>query len=79
MSQCRYFVPDAHMRSAVIVEVDITPYALLCLPNVIEPVPAIDTFRLDNPVGTFCDSIVRRLIVLRHADCDVMFLEGLHL
>ena len=67
------------MRSAVIVEVDIASYNLLRMPDIIESVPSIDTFRLDNPVGTFRDSIVRRLVVLRHADCDVVLPEGLHI
>ena len=62
------FVTDTHMWSVVVVEVDVSADDVPGMPDVVEVTLSVDTFALDCPVDPFGDGIVRRFVVLRHAD-----------
>lgn len=72
MRHCRYLISYAHVRTAVVVEVDESPDDLFRMLPGAELPPAINTFFLDNTVDTLGDGVVGRLVVLRHGDGDSM-------
>ena len=78
MRHSRYFVPDAHMRSAMVIEMYVAAYYISCVPDVIEPASGMATFRLNNAVDTFCNGIVGGFVVFRHTDGNAMFLKKCH-
>ena len=66
------FVTDTHMWSVVVVEVDVSADDVPGMPDVVEVTLSVDTFALDCPVDPFGDGIVRRFVVLRHADGNLV-------
>ena len=75
---CGYLVSDAHVWSAVVVEVDKAAYDLTGMFPGVELTLAIDTFFLDYAIDALCDGIVRGLVVFRHADGNAMPPKALH-
>lgn len=63
------------MRSVVVIEVDELSNAESCLCNALETFLLVDNLRLDGAVHTFRNCVVRRFVVLCHADAYIMFLE----
>ena len=70
-----HLVADAHVRPAVVVEVEVTrdevPGVLIRRQSLL----AVDTFHLYYTVDALCDGIFRRLVVLRHGYADVVGLK----
>ena len=66
------FVTDTHMWSVVVLEVDVSADDVPGMPDVVEVTLSVDTFALDCPVDPFGDGIVRRFVVLRHADGNLV-------
>lgn len=79
MRHSRYLVSDAHMWPAVVVEMDESSDYVPCVFQTVEGLHRVDGFGLDYTIGTLCDGVVRRVIVLGHADLDFMFLECSHI
>lgn len=75
MRHSGYFVSDAHMQSAMVIKMYAAAYYISCMPDVIEPVSRMATFRLNNSVDTFRNGIVGRFVVFRHTDGNAMFLK----
>lgn len=75
MSLRRDLVANASMRSLLIVELDKLSNTLLCILDALEAMFSVDDLRLQNTIHTFCYGIVRRLIVLSHADSDLVLPE----
>ena len=74
----RYLIPDAHVRSVVIVEVYVTSYHIFGMSDIIELPFPVDTLYLYNPIYTFRYGIVGRLVVFCHANRDVVLLKKFH-
>lgn len=72
MRHGRHLISDAHVRSIVIVEMNVPADDITGVFNVIEMPLAVDTFNLYNTVGPLGYGVVRRVIVLGHADGDAM-------
>ena len=72
---CGYLVSDAHVWSAVVVEVDKAAYDLTGMFPGVELTLAIDTFFLDYAIDALCDGIVRGLVILGHGDGYAIRLE----
>ena len=68
MYKSRDFVTDTHMWPAIVVEVDVSTDDLLGMPDIVEVTLSVDTFALDYPVDPLGNGIVRRVVVLRHAN-----------
>ena len=77
MCHCWHLVSDAHVWAVVVVEMYEAFYDAV---GVLEGVEAraIDTLYLYYSVGALGDGVVRRVVVLRHGDGDVMLPEHLH-
>ena len=75
MHHCRYLVTDAHVRSAVVIEMNESTDYVPCMLQTIEGLSGIDGFGLDYTIGTFCDGIVCRVVIFSHAYLDFMCLE----
>ena len=67
MGQRRNLHPDAPMWMLVIIEVYEQGYPFTGIINGLETVLAIDNLRLEYTVYTLCNSVVGRLVILRHA------------
>lgn len=66
---------DAHVRPAVVVDVDEFGNALPGFPKVFKTVLLdIDALCLYSSVYTLCNGVVSRLVVLRHAYADMVLL-----
>ena len=78
MRHSRNFVPDAHMRPAIVIEMYVATYCISCVPDVIETASRMATFRLNNSVDTFRNGIVGGFVVFRHTDGNAMFLKKCH-
>ena len=79
MHYCRYLVTDAHVRSAVVVEMNESSDYIPCMLQAVESLSRIDGFRLDYTICTLCDGIVCRVVIFSHAYLDFMCLERLHI
>ena len=77
MGQRRNLHPDAPMWTLVIIEVYEQGYPFTGIINGLETVLAIDNLRLEYTVYTLCNSVVGRLVILRHADHYTIFLQFL--
>ena len=55
------------VEALLVVEPDEPTYAVTCLVDVAKATGWIDEFLLDDTVDAFCNSVVRRIIVFRHA------------
>lgn len=66
------FVTDTHMWPVVVVEVDVSTDDLLVMPDILEVTLLVDMFALDYPVDPLGDSIVRRVVVLHHANGNLV-------
>ena len=66
------FVTYAHMGPVIVVEVDVSADDVPGMPDVVEVTLSVDTFALDYPVDPFGNGIVRRVVVLRHADGNLV-------
>lgn len=73
-----HLVSDAHVRTPVVVEVDVAFDDTVGVLEGTETLP-VDTFHLYYAVGSLCDGIVRRVIVLTHGDGDAVFPEHSHI
>ena len=72
MRHGRDLISDTHVRSIVIVEMNVPADDITGVFNVIEMPLAVDTFNLYNTVGPLGYGVVRRVIVPGHADGDAM-------
>ena len=79
MRHGRYLISDAHMRAMIVIEMNVSADDIAGMFNVIEMPLAVDTFNLYNTVGPLGYGVVRRVIVLGHADGDVMSLQHGHI
>ena len=79
MRHSRDLVPDAHVRAAVVVEVDVPADDMVCMFHVPETPLAVDTLHLYDAVGPLGYGVVRGVVVLGHADGDVMGLQHGHI
>ena len=79
MYRCRCLVIKAHVRTPVVIEPDVPSNDLPGLFGGIELPAPVDAFRLDNAVDTLGYGIIGRLVVLGHADGDVMIAEQFHI
>lgn len=79
MRHSRYFIPDTHMQSAMVIEMYVASYAISCMPDIVEPTSRMAAFRLNNPVDTFRNGIVGGFVVFRHTDGNAMFLKKCHI
>ena len=79
MHDGRSLVAYAHVRTVMIIEMYIPSYHISGMGDVIEVPLPVDTFTLDYPVDPFGDGIVRRVIVFRHADVNVMLPQHCHI
>lgn len=78
MHYARGFITDTHVRSAVVVEVDVALYhARGTLDGLEQPLP-IEAFHFNYPIDTLRHGIVRGLVVFRHADGNAMPPKALH-
>lgn len=78
MHYARGFITDTHVRSAVVVEVDVALYhARGTLDGLEQPLP-IEAFHFNYPIDTFRHGIVRGLVVFCHADGNAMPPKALH-
>ena len=69
-------VADAHMRTMIVVEINEAVNLLLGILNVFKAMLlTIDMLSLDSAVYTLGNGIIGRLIVLRHANLDTIFLQ----
>ena len=66
------FVTDTHMWSVAVVEMDVSTDDLLGMPDILEVALSVDTFALYYPVDPLGDGIVRRVVVLRHANVNLV-------
>ena len=66
---------DAGMWAGVVVECDKAGYTLQRVLIRLEASLAVDDLGLEDAVHTFCDGIVRGLVVLRHRDPDAVLLQ----
>lgn len=66
------FVTDTHMWPVAVVEVDVSTDDLLGMLDILEVTLSVDTFALDYPVDPLGDGIVRRVVVLRHANVNLV-------
>ena len=73
-----HLVADAHVRTPVVVEVDVAFDDTVGVLEGTETLP-VDAFHLYYTVGSLCDGIVRRVIVLTHGDGDAVFPEHSHI
>lgn len=71
----RNFVTDAHVRTGVVVEMDVTTYHVAGLFHALKMFLAVNPFLLDDAVHPLGNGIVRRLVVFRHADGYMMLLK----
>ncbi|CDB09788.1 unknown [Bacteroides sp. CAG:633] len=60
------------MWPAIVVEVDVSTDDLLGMPDIVEVTLSVDTFALDYPVDPLGDGIVCRVVVLRHANVNLV-------
>lgn len=67
------------MRAMIVIEMNVSADDITGMFNVIEMPLAVDTFNLYNSVGPLGYDVVRRVIVLCHADGDVMSLQHGHI
>ena len=72
MYKSRDFVTDTHMWPAIVVEVDVSTDDLLGMLDILEVTLSVDTFALDYPVDPLGDGIVCRVVVLRHANVNLV-------
>ena len=63
------------MRSVVVVEADESFNAYQCVLEALEAALAVDDLRLESAVHTFCDGVVRGLVVFRHGDAYSVLLQ----
>ena len=75
MGYSRNLVADAHVRSSIIVEFDVTCYHIPCMHYIIELSFPVNDFGLYNTIYTLSNCIIRRFIVLCHADCYMVLLQ----
>ena len=73
MHHCGHLVADAHVRTAVVIEMDESFNNTIGVLKGVETLP-IDTFHLYFPIDRLCDGVVRWLVVLGHGDADVISL-----
>ena len=73
MRHSRYFIPDTHMRSAMVIEMYVASYDISCMPE--NRGWLLSAF---NPVDTFRNGIVGGFVVFRHTDGNAMFLKKCH-
>ena len=66
------FVTDTHMWPVAVVEVDVSTDDLLGMLDILEVTLSVDTFALDYSVDPLGDGIVRRVVVLRHANVNLV-------
>lgn len=60
------------MWPVAVVEVDVSTDDLLGMLDILEVTLSVDTFALDYPVDPLGDGIVRRVVVLRHANVNLV-------
>ena len=79
MHYARGFITGTHVRSAVVVEVDVALYHAFAarLDGLEQPLP-IEAFHFNYPIDTFRHGIVRGLVVFRHADGNAMPPKAIH-
>lgn len=65
-------VSDAHVRSAMVVEAYISLHLPKRVHHVFEHRPSIDVFCLYDAIHPLRYAIVRRVVILRHADGDIV-------
>ena len=68
-------VSDAHVRPVVVVEPDVVPDGVPGLLHAVEVSLAVDHLGLDDSVDPLGHRVVRGLVVLGHADGDVVCLQ----
>lgn len=69
----------AHMRAPVVVEFHDAADELVCLPRSFRTLHAVEPLLLDDAVDALGDGIVRRAVVLRHADIDTQSVKASHI
>ena len=79
MHRCRCFVANAHVRTPAVVEVYEAGNDCPCLFYGWQLFPRIDAFCLQYAIDTFCNGIVRRLVVLCHGDCNAVAFQHAHI
>ena len=73
------FVADTHMRSSIIIEGDkLTDALSRFLYSLIDGF-AIEFLRLDNAINTLRNTIIRRLVILRHTDGYVVVVQLIYI
>ena len=77
MGFCWNLVSDAPVRPVLVVEADEGGYALRCVFYGLEATLPVDHLCLQDAIHTLCNGIVRRLVVLGHADAYLMLLQSL--
>ena len=71
----RHLISDAHVRTEVVVEMDVTTYYIAGMFHALKMFLAVDLFLLDDSVHPLGNGIVRRTVVFGHADGYVVFLQ----
>ena len=72
-------VADTHMRSSIIIEGDkLTDALSRFLYSLIDGL-AIEFLRLDDAINTLCNTIIRRLVILRHTDGYVVVVQLIYI
>ena len=73
------FVADTHMRSSIIIEGDkLTDALSRFLYSLIDGL-AIEFLRLDNAINTLRNTVIRRLVILRHTDGYVVVVQLIYI
>ena len=67
------------MRASIVVEVHDAADELSCLPRSFRTLHAVEPLLLDDAVDALGDGIVRRAVVLRHADIDSQPIKTRHI
>lgn len=75
----RELIQDAHVRTMPVVKADVSAGDAAHPVHVAEQSLTVDTLCLNDAVDPFRHGIVRRLMVFRHADGDVMLPKHLHI
>lgn len=78
MDNSRSLVPDAHVRSLVIVEADELSNPPSCVAEVTEAIDTVHELILDYAICPLGNRVVRRAVVLRHTYECVMFFQESH-
>ena len=68
-------IADAHVRAAVVVEVNEVPYAFTGCIDIAVQWLTVEFLGLYDAVDAFCYAVVGRLVVLSHADVYLMAFE----